>query len=147
MKTSTWIGLLCMIICGKVFAQQPTKSIEKLPKLQWLKEEIRKDSSSMGVFETAVYDFGEVRLGDSVWHNFQFKNVGKAPLQISDVIASCECTVTNFIQNPVAPKKKGYVTGGFKVKQEGKLIHTLTIFDNTTAGTRYVELRFRGVKK
>lgn len=42
-----------------------------------------------------TWDFGDVKKGDVLKHNFVFKNDTGKPLNIKDVNTSCGCTVSN----------------------------------------------------
>src|SRR3546814_20299030 len=50
--------------------------------------------SSGAVLEVAndTYDFGTVKEGEKVEHEFTFTNTGSQPLNVSTVQASCGCT-------------------------------------------------------
>src|SRR5690606_3303609 len=49
-------------------------------------------SSAMLEVENDSYDFGEIKEGEKVEHEFRFINTGSSPLIISNVQASCGCT-------------------------------------------------------
>jgi hypothetical protein len=52
-------------------------------------------------FEEEVFDFGTLTEGDTVSHEFKFKNVGKSALVITDVQVQCGCTVASKPEYPV----------------------------------------------
>lgn len=57
-----------------------------------------------------IYDFGKVKEGAKVEHDFEFKNVGDLPLQIIKVDASCGCTVPDWQpKTPILPGKSGMI--------------------------------------
>lgn len=72
------------------------------------------DSTQAGKFEweTKIYDFGTVEEGTQVEYSYKFKNVGKAPLIVSNAKGSCGCTVPEKPTDPIAPGE----TGEIKVK-------------------------------
>jgi len=51
------------------------------------------------------HDFGTVPEGPEVTHYFEFKNVGKEPLIIQSVTASCGCTSPDWPKQPILPGK------------------------------------------
>jgi hypothetical protein len=58
------------------------------------KEEIKKDfTGPVFEFENEVIDYGEIAVNSDGNRVFKFKNIGKAPLIISNVKGSCGCTV------------------------------------------------------
>lgn len=57
-----------------------------------------------------TYDFGKVPEGPVAEHVFEFKNVGKEPLIISNCNASCGCTTPEWNKEPILPGKKGKIT-------------------------------------
>jgi hypothetical protein len=94
-----------------------------------------------------THDFGTLKEGPSATYVFQFKNVGKEPLIITNASASCGCTVPEFPKEPILPGKKGqlkvtYNTAG----KSGPFDKTVFIQSNApsnVAGDRY-ELHVKG---
>jgi hypothetical protein len=60
-------------------------------------------------FEKELYDFGVITEGESVEHEFKFKNEGKTPLIISDATATCGCTVPEYPTKPIKPGDGGII--------------------------------------
>ena len=61
-------------------------------------------------FYETEFDFGEnIMEGQVVSHEFKFKNTGKTPLIISKTETSCGCTVSEFVNEPVAPGNEGKI--------------------------------------
>lgn len=56
-----------------------------------------------------TYHFGTVTDGEKVVHEFEFENVGTAPLVIFAADVTCGCTTTSFSKSPVMPGKKGSI--------------------------------------
>lgn len=69
------------------------------------------DKSMMPVmtFDQDSYDFGDVKQGEKVTHNFQFTNTGKTDLIITSARASCGCTVPEYPKEPVKPGEKSII--------------------------------------
>ncbi len=68
-------------------------------------------------FEKTVHDFGKFTENNSVMTcSFLFTNTGKAPLIITQCVASCGCTIPMYSDKPIAPGK----TGTIKVTYNGK---------------------------
>jgi hypothetical protein len=87
--------------------------------------------------KTAIYfyeehfDFGKIKEGAVVQHAFRFKNLGEHPLLISDVAASCGCTVPTFSKEPVLPGNEGEILVEFNSKgRTGKNHKSVMVFSN-----------------
>lgn len=70
-------------------------------------------------FTETTYDFGTVKDGEKVTHNYKFKNTGKEPLIISEAKGSCGCTVPQWPREPIAPGKTGEIKVEFDSKGKG----------------------------
>jgi len=105
--------------------------------------------SSDAVLEVSedAYDFGVVKEGEKVEHEFTFTNTGSSPLIISNVQASCGCTTPEYSKNPIAPGDQGLVKVVFNsAGQLGKQHKVITVTSN--AASRNTLLHLRGeVKK
>lgn len=61
-------------------------------------------------FEKTTHDFGTFSENEPiVTYEFEFKNIGDAPLVIHQAIASCGCTVPDYTKEPIAPGKSGKI--------------------------------------
>jgi hypothetical protein len=63
-------------------------------------------------FEETEFNFGKVKAGEKVQHEYKFKNTGKEPLVISNAKGSCGCTVPEWPKEPIP------VGGTAKIKVE-----------------------------
>lgn len=77
-------------------------------------------------FEKEVYDFGEIKEGEKVTHDFKFKNIGKSPLIISSATATCGCTIPDYPKEPIAPGAEGVIrvvfNGVGKIGMQNKIV-------------------------
>jgi hypothetical protein len=92
-------------------------------------------------FDEVKYDFNSVVQGGTVTHTFKFKNVGTAPLIVSNIQVSCGCTTPEWTKEPIAPGKTGSLTAHFN--SSGKLgmqNKVLTIESNSVGGAATVAL-------
>lgn len=64
-------------------------------------------------FADSFYNFGTIKEGDIVKHEYKFRNVGTSPLFIARAEASCGCTVPSFPKEPLAPGEEGVITVQF----------------------------------
>lgn len=84
-------------------------------------------------FEESEYDFGTIIEGELVENKFKFTNTGKGSLIISDVTASCGCTIPkNWPKSPIKPGESGYIEVIFNSKNKiGKAPKIISIMANT----------------
>ena len=75
------------------------------------------DSSSIEYlrFKKMSYDLGEVKKGDVLFFDIEFKNISNEPLMI-DFVSSCDCTEVDYPLDEIQPGK----TGVLKVKFDSK---------------------------
>jgi hypothetical protein len=67
-------------------------------------------------FKEAVWDFGKVKQGEVLAHEFVFTNEGDAPLVIERVSTSCGCTAALASEDRIAPGKEGRVKASFDTR-------------------------------
>lgn len=80
-------------------------------------------------------NFGKVTDGEKVVITFHFKNTGTKPLIISNVQASCGCTVPSKPEEPIAPGAEGKITAEFNSEgRVGKASKNITVTANTKEG-------------
>ena len=93
-------------------------------------------------FEVEEYNFGTVKQGEKVEHEFRFTNAGTEPLIISNVQSTCGCTVPDWPKEPI---QKGE-TAGIKVVfnsagKTGLQNRPITIFSNAKTSPKVVHLK------
>ena len=88
-----------------------------------------------------VYDFGKIKQGAPVTHEFTFTNSGDIPLVITTVQASCGCTVTNYSKDPIEPNGKGFVKATYNAAAVGQFTKTVTVNANTDEGVVYLTIK------
>lgn len=99
-------------------------------------------------FETENHEFGSIKEGDVVSFDFKFKNVGKAPLIITQASASCGCTVPEYSKDPVAPGENGFIKVTFNSEgKHGMTSKTVTLLANTTPNTKVLTISADITKK
>lgn len=64
-------------------------------------------------FTEDAYDFGEIKEGKKVNHEFEFVNTGKVPLLISNATSTCGCTVPDWPKGQIMPGKRGTIKVAF----------------------------------
>lgn len=83
------------------------------------------------VFDEAEFDFGEVKEGAIVEHEFSFENTGHKPLLIYDARSSCGCTVPEWPKDPIPPGGTGVIKARFDTSEKtGKQKKVILITTN-----------------
>ncbi len=83
----------------------------------------------------SAQNFGKVTDGEKVVITFHFKNTGTKPLIISNVQASCGCTVPSKPEEPIAPGAEGKITAEFNSEgRVGKASKNITVTANIKEG-------------
>ena len=93
-------------------------------------------------FDKETYDFGKIPTTKPVSVEFKFTNIGEKPLIITNVSASCGCTVPEW---PKTPIKKGQ-TGVIKVTYTPTptampFTKPITITSNAKISTKYLYIK------
>lgn len=94
-------------------------------------------------FAALSYNFGRVKQGEVVRHDFVFKNTGTAVLEITSVKPSCGCTTAADWDRRVAPGRTGviplqFTSAGFS----GPMSKTATVTSNDPRQP-IIELEFK----
>lgn len=91
----------------------------------------------------SIYDFGKVAEGDVVQYSYRFKNTGPQPLVVTNVSASCGCTVAEKPEAPVLPGEIGFIKVKFNSEHRPGSAHkVVTVTSN--ANPPFAELVLRG---
>lgn len=92
-------------------------------------------------FKENSVDFGDIVQGQKVEHTFVLTNSGKQPLIISNVAATCGCTVPTWPKEPIAPGKSGEIKVSFnsagKIGQQNAVVR---IYSNASEPIEKVSL-------
>lgn len=96
-------------------------------------------------FESEVIDYGTVEYDANGIREFRFKNTGKSPLKIANVVGSCTCTVPEWPKEEIAPGKTGVIKAKYDTKRVGSFEKTITITSNAKTPSKVV--RIKGVVK
>ena len=75
------------------------------------------------VLSENTFDFGDIKKGESVEHEYQVTNTGKNPLIISSVVPGCGCTAPDYTKDPIMPGKTGTITLKFDSSNFDGQIH------------------------
>jgi len=93
-------------------------------------------------FEEKEFNFGTIKQGEVVEHDFKFKNTGEADLIIVKMKGSCGCTVPKWDKTPVKPGEEAVFHVKFNsAGKRNKQNKTVTITCNTATGREIVYVK------
>lgn len=100
-------------------------------------------ASNMAVFswESPVHDFGKIKQGVPVSHEFTFTNTGKTPLVITNVQASCGCTTPAWTKDPIPPGGTGFIKATYNAAAMGGFNKTVTVMANVENGFKQLSIK------
>ncbi|MBS1546969.1 MAG: DUF1573 domain-containing protein [Bacteroidetes bacterium] len=103
---------------------------------------IDKASLPVMTFDSTARNMGRIAEGAQVEKTYGFVNTGKTDLVITDVRASCGCTVAKgWPRMPVQPGQSGIITVQFNSEgRPGKQHKTITVVANTDPPTSVLTL-------
>jgi hypothetical protein len=78
-------------------------------------------------FKEMSWDFGKIKQGSPVTHNFAFENITDAPVVIESAIPSCGCTTPIKPEAPIAKGQNDKITAGFNAAAAGPFNKTITV--------------------
>lgn len=109
-----------------------TKTYDVNTEVKKVETKEKKEVLSEIAFRRNFYNYGEVNQGEIVEHEYEFTNIGEAPLVIKDVVVSCGCTQPSYPFVAIAPGEKGYIGVKFDSKtKEGDQKSIITVTANT----------------
>jgi hypothetical protein len=131
-----WMFVAAIVFCSAaVYAQQ-------VPQATTLnKNEVSIDVAVFS-WDNTTHDFGKVKQGTPVTHEFKFTNTGKVPLVITNVQASCGCTTPAWTKEPVMPGGQGYIKATYNAASAGAFNKTVTVTANIETG--FIQLTIKG---
>lgn len=92
------------------------------------------DSSELAsiILDEETFDFGKIRRGRVVRHDFSFTNTGDKPLRIEATTPSCGCTIVSPPKTAIEPGERGRLRVSFDTThQRGRQHKPVVITANT----------------
>ena len=91
--------------------------------------------------ESDVYDFLEIKQGESVSTEFILNNIGDAPLLIRSAKGSCGCTVPEWPREPILAGESATIKVTFNsAGKKGRQNKTITLVTNTIPNTKVLRI-------
>lgn len=128
------IIVLLLVICCSFSSVYARKKLEITPK----------DSI---VFEQKTYNFGVIKKGSDGTCEFKFKNKGKAPLVLKNVIPSCGCTGADWTKTPIPSGEWGVIKVKYNTNHLGIFNKSVSVFSNASNSTEILYINGRVDRK
>ena len=94
-------------------------------------------------FTEQEHNYGTLQKGGDGNCEFTFTNEGNEPLILSNVKASCGCTVPTWTKEPIMPGKTGTIKVRYNTNNIGAFTKTITVTSNAVDSPR-LTLKIRG---
>jgi Protein of unknown function (DUF1573) len=117
------IMLICAVIIGFAF----TASAQDNEKAEFK-------------FNEEKHDFGKIPQGTPVTTVFEFTNVGKNPLILTDVKPTCGCTIADYTKTPVKSGEKGVIKITYNAAAIAPFNKTIVVTSNAKTPTKYLNI-------
>ena len=125
--------ILSLVVCFSfvilgLFAQQPTATLvnENAPAFE---------------FVTETLDYGKIDKGSDGNREFEFTNVGREPLIISNCKGSCGCTVPKCPKEPILPGEVGIIKVKYDTKRLGGFNKSITVTSNAITPKKVIKIK------
>lgn len=83
-------------------------------------------------FVTTEIDYGAIPQNSDGERVFEFTNNGLKPLILTNVVASCGCTATEWTREPIKPGEKSIVTVKYNTSITGAFRKSIRVFTNVS---------------
>src|SRR3569623_327638 len=120
------IMLICAAIIGLTFVAR-TASAQDNEKAEFK-------------FNEEKHDLGKIPLGTPVTTVFEFTNIGKEPLILSDVKPTSGCTIADFTTTPVKAGEKGIIKITYNAAAVMPFNKTIVVTSNAKTPTKYLNI-------
>ena len=88
-----------------------------------------------------MIDYGTINQNADGVRAFKFKNVGKAPIVISQVKGSCGCTVPTKPEGAVLPGETAEIGVRYATDRVGAFSKTVTVTSNASEGSKVLIIK------
>ena len=119
--------LITLLFAGALFAQTETNTSDSKAEISFAKTE---------------HNCGTITQGDNGSCEFEFTNTGTEALTLTQVKASCGCTVPEWSKEPVLPGAKGKIVVKYNTNNIGVFHKIINVYSN--AKTNHIVLTISG---
>jgi ABC-type amino acid transport substrate-binding protein len=91
-------------------------------------------------FNEEKHDFGKIPQGTPVTTVFEFTNVGKEPLILTEVRPTCGCTIADYTKTPVKSGDKGTIKITYNAAAAAPFNKTIVVKSNAVTPEKYLNI-------
>jgi len=91
-------------------------------------------------FNEEKHDFGKIPQGTPVTTVFEFTNIGKEPLILTEVKPTCGCTIADYTKTPVKSGEKGTIKITYNAQAVSPFNKTIVVTSNAKTPTKYLNI-------
>jgi len=91
-------------------------------------------------FNEEKHDFGKIPQGTPVTTIFEFTNVGKEPLILTEVRPTCGCTIADYTKTPVKNGEKGTIKITYNAAVAAPFNKTIVVTSNSKTPQKYLNI-------
>ena len=91
-------------------------------------------------FNEEKHDFGKIPQGTPVTTVFEFTNVGKEPLILTEVRPTCGCTIADYNKTPVKGGEKGTIKITYNAAAAAPFNKTIVVKSNAVTPEKYLNI-------
>jgi len=135
MKKSIFIICAFVISSIGIYAQAPVPVPVPAP------APVQASTQDSIVFAKTMYDYGTIVQGSDGGCEFKFTNKGKLPLVLSNVKASCGCTVPEWPKEPILPGKSSSIKVKYNTNNQGNFNKSITVNSNALNSTVILQIK------
>ena len=134
--------LSCNDAAKKIEITQNRLSTDLVNNNQTLNEKNENLSQPVVEILDPEFNFGEIKQGEKVSHNYKIKNIGNSDLLISSAKGSCGCTVPEWPKDPIKPGKEANIKVTFDSKgKKGKQAKRVTLMTNAIPNVKILTIK------
>ena len=89
-------------------------------------------------FNEEKHDFGKIPQGTPVSTIFEFTNIGKEPLTLTEVRPTCGCTIADYTKTPVKSGEKGIIKITYNAAVAAPFNKTIVVTSNAKTPQKYL---------
>jgi|EP01037_Dinobryon_pediforme_P007467 hypothetical protein len=91
-------------------------------------------------FNEEKHDFGKIPQGTPVTTVFEFTNIGKEPLILTEVRPTCGCTIADYTKTPVKSGDKGTIKITYNAAVAAPFNKTIVVTSNAKTPQKYLNI-------
>lgn len=115
--------LMALSLGAALVAFTPASNVSLLPAVDM----VSKTTGNGIQWDAETINLGEITYNKPVTITFEFTNTGSNPVIITNVMASCGCTATDYPRQPIAAGAKGTITATYNAAAKGAFNKTVTV--------------------